>query len=265
MRDKRWDEARATLNKVQTKIFLRYKTLDGKSPVRKGSGLGEDKHSGINSSWVMQDLKAIDAMDHLEQVVENARGDDAKAEAMYQYASYQFDADSLLFYNPTLPGKDCGQTFFPGWSKAKKCASPREEQLIFEYSQLPQTLARSIPIYVEIMKNFPRQKRQKTQCVSAAVAHERLSDLNEYWRDIYRRGLYAGPRIGRVFIHRSNVPAFSMAPIEAWLGSRNANCQRRPSLSATATPVPKLTRTPEGRTEYSSVLKVRMTPESCPR
>ena len=73
-----------------------------KPPFAKEPDWNDEENDAVRSSWVMQDMKTIDALEHLEKVVDAAQGDEAKAEALYQLASYQFDADPLLFYNPSL-------------------------------------------------------------------------------------------------------------------------------------------------------------------
>ncbi len=211
MRDKRWNEARSTFRRVQTKYA---------PPVTDSSDAGNierryfskepdwdwNEGSGIKSSWVMQDLKTIDVLEHLEQIVESAQGDEAKSEAMYQLASYQFDANSLLFYNPAAWRGQRVQ-LLSQLDISDSLRLPNESQVILDYSQLHETLARAIPIYQEIVDRYPQTKASKDAIFSAAVAHQRLANLNPYWREIYARGLFAGSQmvefagISRIYPH----------------------------------------------------------------
>ncbi|HEX4945185.1 MAG TPA: outer membrane protein assembly factor BamD [Blastocatellia bacterium] len=199
LRDKRWNEARTTLQQVQAKPGPRSEDWQiAGTPPRRSFDKDPDwewrENPYLKMSWVMQDLKTIDVLERLEQAVENAQGDETKAEAMYQLASYQFDADSLLFYNPVAWR---GQRY---WLLSDLDGSdlmrlPNESQMIFNYSQSHETLARAIPIYLEIVDRFPQTKAAKDALYTAAVAHQHLSNLNPYWRSIYGQGLFVGSRL----------------------------------------------------------------------
>lgn len=198
MRDRRWEDARATLRQVMTQpdpLTFDYGYEDTKrndsSP--KEPEYWSDREKYIKSSWVMQDLKTIDIFEQLERAVESAEGDEARAEAMYRLASYQFDGDSLLFYNPDA-WEGSRSWLLSDLKNSSRFRLPGEPQILFEYSQSHETLARAISIYLDIVDRFPDTKAAKDALYSAAVAHERLSDLNPYWRSIYEKGLFAGSR-----------------------------------------------------------------------
>jgi hypothetical protein len=117
-----------------------------------------------------------------------------------------------------------------------------ESQVIFEYSQSHETLARSIPIYLEVVERFPQTKAAKDAIFSAAVAHERLSDLNDYWRQIYGGGLFAGTRmvefgeIGRLY------PNFRWPTSRHGWEASTRTVNGGPAYPPVPTPAPKLTR-----------------------
>ncbi len=199
MRDKRWNEARATLQQVQTKPGPRSEDWQiAGTPPRSSFDKDPDwewrEKSYIKTSWLMQDLKTIDVLERLEQTIAAAQGDDAKAEARYQLASYQFDASPLLFYNPVAWR---GQRYWllTDLDGSNLFRLPNESQMIFNYSQSHETLARAIPIYLEIVDRFPQTKAAKDALYTAAVAHQHLSNLNPYWRSIYGQGLFVGSRL----------------------------------------------------------------------
>lgn len=199
LRDKRWNEARATFQRVQTNAGPRSEDWqiagsESRRSFEKYPDWEWNEKPYIKTSWVMQDLKTIDALERLEQNVEAAQGDEAKAEAMYQLASYQFEANARLFYNPVAWR---GQRY---WLLSDLDGSdllrlPNESQIIFNYSQSHETLARAIPLYLEIVNRLPNTKAAKDALYTAAVAHQHLSNLNPYWRGIYGQGLFVGSRL----------------------------------------------------------------------
>ena len=81
---------------------------------------------------------------------------------------------------------------------------------MFDHFQSHDTLARSIPIYLEVVKLYPNTKSARDALYSAAVAHERLSDLNPYWRNTYGKGLFAGPRKVSYADVRSAYPRYQL-------------------------------------------------------
>ncbi len=190
MRDKQWENARDTFRRVRTEpdTPITYSEPSERVFVKEPDW-GERQY--IKTSWVMQDLKTIDVLEHLEQVVESAQGDEAKAEAMYQLASFQFDANALLFYNPAA-WSGMRYELLSQLDLGDNMRQPNESQIIFDYSQKHETLARAIPIYTEIVERYPQTKAARDALFSAAVANEHLGDLNPYWRKIYARGLFAG-------------------------------------------------------------------------
>ena len=197
MRDKRWDDARVALRKVVTKNDLS-PTLwnwENKTAENVFSKYPEYewKNDEIKTGWVMQDLKTIDALENFERAIASAPDDESRAEAMYQLASFQFDGDDLLFYNPAI-WKGGRVQLLSEFTWLNTMRQPGESKQLFDYSQSHETLARSIPIYLEIVNRYPNTRAAKDALYSTAVAHEKLSNFNDYWRDIYARGMFAGPR-----------------------------------------------------------------------
>ncbi len=255
MRDKRWDDARATLRQVRTEtvppIESNYygknrEVIFAKEP-------DWDERTVLKTSWVMQDLKSIDALEHLEKAVETAPDDEAKAEAMYQLASYQFEADDLLFYNPAA-WKGMRHWLLDDLADSGRTRFANEEQTIFEHSQQHEGLSRAIPIYLEIAERFPNTRAAKDALYSAAVAQQRVSNLNPYWRDIYSKGLFAGPREIGLSEVRSTYPNYQLPRgTDGWEpSSRTVN--GGPGWAPEPKPAPPLTQTQkfERRLKYIS-------------
>ena len=112
---------------------------------------------------------------------------------MDQLASYQYGASALLFYNPAAWR---GERYYllSDLADSGRFRLPNEWQNLFDYSESHDTLARAIRLYLSIADEYPNTKAARDALYSAAVGHERLSDYNDYWRGIYERGLFAGPR-----------------------------------------------------------------------
>ncbi len=195
MRDGRWNEAREAFLRVETKSAMPTwaSVNDGMRGRFPKIPEWDVQEPGIKSSWVLRDLKTIDRVVELELTIDAAEGDDLKAEAMYQLASFYYEASALLFYNPAA----WAGTRYHLLSDLNVSANLRrdgESQIILDHFQSHDTVARALPIYLKIVDRFPRTRAAKDALYSAAVAHERLSDLNPFWRSTYEQGLFAGTR-----------------------------------------------------------------------
>ena len=151
-------------------------------------------------------------MEELERAVGQANGDEAKAEAMYQLASYQYETTSLLFYNPVAWGGD--RYFNLSYLAAEnRFRAPNEPQVLFAYMQEHDTLARALKIYLEVVDKYPHTRAARDSLYTAAVCHERLANYNDYWREMYGAGLHAGKR----FVAYTNVKAaYPSVPTSSW-------------------------------------------------
>ncbi len=254
MREKKWPEARNVLQRVRPNFRhtyaedilpigsdAEYKSRTQKVCVKAPSDFyGE--YQGIQTTWLARDLKTIEDLEGLEKNIETARDDEGKAEAMYQLASYQFDADSLTFYNSGLWN---GQRYWllSSLDNSEHLRLPNESQVIFRHALEHDTLARAIPIYEEIVQRYPRTKAAKDALYTLAVAHQHLSNLNPYWRSIYANGLYAGSRIVTYAMVRSTYPQYQFPRgTNGWEASArtvNGGSGWTPPIK----PLPKLTRT----------------------
>ena len=213
LRDRRWNEARATLARVQTR--------QGEDPYDGEHWYGERQHAlnpkekasreitGIHSDWVRRDLQTITDLERLEREVELAAGDEAKAEAMYQLASYQYEASRLLFYNPRAWN---GERYFllSELDRLHTYRMPNEAALLWAYMQSHETLARALPIYLEIARRYPQTRAARDALYTAAICHERLSDYNPYWRSIYAQGMHAGERMVTYRDVRTTYPRYQL-------------------------------------------------------
>jgi len=195
-----WNDARATFAKVKavdnpdTSLFgclgADDKCADPKEPKFNDEG----SYSPITYELLMLDIQTANDLERLEQAIPQAVDNEATAEALYRLASYQYEASSLLFYNPVLWN---GSRYWhlSYFALEGRYRAPNESQRLFEYMQEHETLARALKIYLEIVHRYPHTRAARDALYTAAVCHERLSGYNPYWRDIYGAGLHAGQRM----------------------------------------------------------------------
>ncbi len=244
MREGRWNEARSVLRQVRTEPdpILNWSFDRTRREVDKLRDWDWGERRFIRTSWAMNDLKTIDTLEQMEQAAELAPDDEAKAEALYQLAGYYFAADDLLLYNPAVWDGMRRELLFD-LSTSDRFRLENEPQALFDHSQSHDTYARSIPIYLDIAARFPHTKAAKDALYSAVVAHERLSDINDYWRMTYENGLFAGPRYLTYADVKSVYPRYQMPRgTDGWEPStRTVN--GGPGWEPKPKPAPPLTRT----------------------
>ena len=194
----RWNEARAAFAYVKTTHCAMPNSdgdwqLETQNKQRPKFDL-EIPSKGICSEWLMRDLKTVDDLEALEQRVQAAADDETKAEALYQLASYQVQSSTEIFYNPRFWNHE---RFWLMASLAENASYllPNESRLLWDYMNSHDVLARALPIYLEVAERYPNTKAAGDAMYTAAVCHERLSGMNNYWRGIYGNGLYAGARL----------------------------------------------------------------------
>ena len=246
MREEKWREARETL--IQVKTFSCENTN-----VRYGySGYGEPRKinpkydmnpptestGSICDCWVQKDLQTVKELESLAAVIDVATGDEAKAEAMYQYASHQYDSNHLSFYNTAawhFQRHDLLAEISP--------RSINETSMLFEYSQKHEPIARALPIYLEIVERYPATKAAQDALFSSAIIHERLSDYNYYWRSVYGLGLHAGDRMVTYSDVKSAYPKYQFPRGTYGWEASTRTINGGPGWAAPPKPLPKLTRT----------------------
>lgn len=205
LRENRWDDARKTLARVKTDRAAGYDycstcNCDGNSNVNCTDpkvGDFEVHENGtvknkIPPSLVMRDMQTANDLEALQQAADRAVGDEARAEALYQYASYQYESSSLLFYNPLASPGYYHLGEFAGEGRYR---APGESQILFSAQEQHERLARALKTYLQVAEQYPQTRAARDSLYTAAVCHERLSNYNPYWREIYQNGLHAGKRM----------------------------------------------------------------------
>lgn len=207
LRLNQWENARKTLAQVKTARVSDYNyycsgcpcdratSPNCADPKTRALAIDDDKESRnkeIPPALVLRDVQTANDLEALERNANQAVGDEAKAEALYQYASYLYEARSLLFYNPLATPGYYNLGMLAGEGRYR---TANESQSLFDSQQEHERLARALKIYLQIANQYPNTKAARDALYTAAVCHERLADYNPYWRGIYENGLHAGDRM----------------------------------------------------------------------
>lgn len=203
MRLRRWDEARAVFARVRTtgKNGDRYSYVSNTGcyqpqgfEYRCFDPKDTDTGPGVTGRLLLSDIRTIDDLQRLERAAQEAQGDEAKAEALYQEASYLFQSSTLLFHNPIAWG--VGRHYELAYLQSEnRFRAPGEAENMWRDMQEHEPVARALVIYLEVVRRYPQTRAARDALYTAAVCHERLSNYNEYWSNAYRRGQHAGDRM----------------------------------------------------------------------
>ncbi len=254
LRENRWDDARKTFARVKTDPDVRYNyycsscNCDGETGVNCNdpkAGSFEAPERGtvkkeIPPTLVMRDVQTANDLEALQRVADRAVDAEARAEALYQYASYQYDASSLLFYNPLASPGYFNLGFFAGEGRYRITG---ESQLLFNAQQQHERLAQALNTYLQIAEQLPHTKAARDALYTAAVCHERLSNYNPYWREIYQKGLHAGKRMVTYAEVKAAYPNYQMPRGTYGWQPSTRTVNNGPGWSAAPKPLPRLTRT----------------------
>jgi TolA-binding protein len=153
----------------------------------------DPKNRGVRPQWVEMDLRTANELERLERDYNAAQDDEAKAEALYQLASYIYQG-SLLFYNPLAWSGERHYLLYDYYNRGAFRGGTESQQL-FDYMQQHDMASRALGIYLDVVKKYPNTRSARDALYTAAVCHERLGDYNNYWRDIYANGGRAGERL----------------------------------------------------------------------
>ncbi len=203
LREFRWHEARqiyAGLRPLPREMDYPYLPRDGMdeayredrdlSPKERGI---YEKSRGLRPQWIEMDLRTANELERLERDYSAAQGDEAKAEALYQLASYIYE-NSLLFYNALAWGGDRHYLLYDLYLRGAFRRGD-ESQVLFDYMQNHDMASRALGIYLDTVKKYPNTRAARDALYTAAVCHDRLAEYNNYWRDLYADGGHAGERL----------------------------------------------------------------------
>lgn len=165
---------------------------------------------GIREEWLLWDLGTINSLERLKQIVDQAQGDEAKAEALYKLASYKIQRGSLTYYNPAAWRGQARWFNFGILNSSGETRLPNEAALVWKHFQEHEHLSQALNGYLEIYDKYPNTRAARDAFYTAAVCHERLSNYNAYWRAIYEKGLFAGSRNVTYEDVRNTYPKYGM-------------------------------------------------------
>jgi TolA-binding protein len=198
LREGRLSEAREALSKVRTNWQSSTPSANEQGPTDSKEDAGG---RGIHAAWVKRDLKTIDDLERLNAAVESARDDEAKAEALYQIASYQFQEIPLLYHNPATWKVDRYEAL-SYQDSVGRYRVPNEAQILWKHFQAYEPMAHALELYLEIAARYPATRAAPDALYSAAVCHERLAgrkgqleEESSYWQETYSAGRHAGSRM----------------------------------------------------------------------
>jgi TolA-binding protein len=212
LRAGRWNDARQTLARVVTTRGRKYDSPNwfGDSWSESGEKKKEEdpkyrflyeyadeegstRDGGVLAQWVLRDVKTANDLERLEREAAQAAGDEARAEALYQFASYMYEGSNLLFYNPSAwAGRR--EQIFANYEESRYRA-PAEGVRIWRYMQEHEAAAHALSVYLDVARRYPETRAARDALYTAAVCHERLSNFSSYWRYVYGMGLHAGDSV----------------------------------------------------------------------
>ena len=252
LRANRWSDAREVFSRVRPTGVPEYSIYAGNidcmtsnrtanCDIKAGEYNSKDEPI-ITSRLIMRDIQTANSLEALARAANTAEGDEAKAEALYQFASYQFDGSSLLFYNPVA------WTASRYWNLSQLAGEGRyratnESQVLFTYMQEHDTLARALKSYLEVVRKFPQTRAGRDALYTAAVCHERLSNYNPYWRGIYGTGLHAGERMVTYADVKAAYPRYQLPRGTYTWKPSTRTVNGAPGWAPPPKPLPRLTRT----------------------
>lgn len=175
------------------KYHTRYSYWGGDYGTPYHAGDGGARDTGVFADWVLKDTETVADLERLEREAALAEGDEAKAEALYQLASYIYEGSDLKFYNPVLWRGMRSETL--AYFNEEHYRLPGEAQRVWLYMQEHETAARALVIFLDVARRFPRTRAARDALYTAVVCHQHLSNYNGYWRQAYADGLHAGDRM----------------------------------------------------------------------
>ncbi|MBV9210257.1 MAG: hypothetical protein JOZ52_06490, partial [Acidobacteria bacterium] len=196
---------------------------------------------GARARWVLRDIQTANDLDWLERGVSVAQGDEAKAEAMYQLASYIYSSGDYLFYNT---GAWSGTRYLnlSSLDEFHKYRAPNEAQRLWQYMQEHETAARALEIYLQIVELYPNTRAARDAFYTAAVCHERLANFNQYWRNMYAMGLHAGQQMVTYQDVKNKYPDYKFPRGTAGWEPATRTVNGGPGWDAPPKPLPRPTR-----------------------
>ncbi|HYY95056.1 MAG TPA: outer membrane protein assembly factor BamD [Pyrinomonadaceae bacterium] len=171
------------------------------------------RDSRVYADWLLRDMKTTDDLERLQSEVDRPAASEAKAEAMYQLASYFYEGE-LLFYNPAA-WRGMRAEMIRSLDETNY-RSPDEAETLWRYEQEQEGPARALTLYLEIVRRFPQTRAARDALYTAILCHQRLSNFNGYWRGVYEKGMHAGQRLVTLADLRRAYPDYRLPSVGRW-------------------------------------------------
>ena len=133
-------------------------------------------------------LVAVSDLESLQRAVSRAKGSNARAEALYRYASYYYSHGSLLLYNAGLWQQMREYSFDIWWNE--RHATPQDLSAERDHMYEHEVYARALRICLDIEKRYPRSPTAPRALYRAACCARYLANYNYWWRKEDKRHDY---------------------------------------------------------------------------
>ncbi len=164
LRENRFDEAERLLRGAPREFYAHLQDY----------GLGQPLTTEADT------LVAVRKLRSLRRAIDQARGDEAKAAALYRYASYIYKGSDLLFYNAALwQGWRAGSFAFC-WNKHH--ATHQDDLAARDHHYRHEIYARAEDACLEIARHYPNTRVAPQALYRAACCERKLSNFNYWWR-----------------------------------------------------------------------------------
>ncbi len=111
---------------------------------------------------------------------QSARGSNAKAQALYEKGAYIYKRRNLLFYSLALWQGSRSTALGIFWNP--KTNRPEDERARVRHSYEHECLAQAMKLFQRVINEYPHSRVMPKALYTAAVASDRLGNLNEWWR-----------------------------------------------------------------------------------
>lgn len=125
-------------------------------------------------------IQFADALIEFDRRFKRARSADAKAQALYDKGAYIYNIGTLSFYSAGLWHGGRVVLLEAYWNDSIN--GPADRLALERHSREHENYSQALKVFERIVSNYPHTKIIPKALYSAALAAERLSNLNEWWR-----------------------------------------------------------------------------------
>jgi outer membrane protein assembly factor BamD (BamD/ComL family) len=163
LREEQWDEAERELRRLPKSVYAQFS---------EGRKEWAEKPSP-------EPLVAVRELRNLYRQITLARTGNARAQAMYNYASYYSTHGTLLLYNPALWDNERQLAFDYWWNE--RTATKQDTLAIRRYMYEHEAFARSRAICKQVARQYPHAPILPYVLFRQAAATRRLAHFNSWW------------------------------------------------------------------------------------